>query len=263
MTNISTLRPGLLVSLKTSLTGNVKYATVDLEQDHLTADGQKRARWETTRVVVDPAEHEAAVVARGKARSLITAVCAQSAFGLLCPQSGETMLTDAITTARQVINDFNARAALTQVSLYVIVGRVAADDVEAISAINSEIRDLIGNMESGLRNLDVKEIRAAANKLRSVSAMLSPDAAKRAGAAIEAARSAARRIVAAGETAAIEIDRVTLETLRGARTAFLDLDDVVPVTVDALPAAGRAVDFDAMPVSTRTADPAPVPSFEF
>jgi len=34
---------------------------------------------------MDPAEHETAIKARGKARSVITGVCNASNFGLLCP----------------------------------------------------------------------------------------------------------------------------------------------------------------------------------
>ncbi len=41
----STLRPGLLVSLKTSVTGNVVYRRKDIEPDHRTKDGVQRARW--------------------------------------------------------------------------------------------------------------------------------------------------------------------------------------------------------------------------
>ena len=53
---ISTLRPGLLVSLKTSIRGNVSYQTRDLEHEHAVAGGQTRARWETERTVANKAE---------------------------------------------------------------------------------------------------------------------------------------------------------------------------------------------------------------
>ena len=82
---VSTLRNGLLVSLKTSVTGNVSYIKRDIETDHVTEDGHLAAKWETERTIVDPGEHEAAIKVRSKARALVTGVCVASAFGLLCP----------------------------------------------------------------------------------------------------------------------------------------------------------------------------------
>src|SRR5260221_4374072 len=91
-----TLRPGLLVSLKTSLDGNVKYRSVDIVADHVTAEGERRAKWETERTIQDPAEYERAVKARSKARAIITGVCAPSSFGLLCPEFQRDKLTAAV-----------------------------------------------------------------------------------------------------------------------------------------------------------------------
>lgn len=242
MVNISTLRPGLLVGLRTQLTGNVHYSTRDLEPDHIDTDGVRRAKWETERTVEDPAEHERGVKARGRARSIITAVCSNSAFGLLCPQSDSEKLTDAIAEARAVAAEFNATAALSRIAVNVIVGRIAADDVEAVRAINGEVRDLLAEMERGLKYLDVSMVREAANKARDLSAMLAPAAAERAQKAIEVARSAARRIVKAGETAAIEIDEATIRTIQTARMAFLDLEDGAELQVPV--ESGRAVDLE-------------------
>jgi hypothetical protein len=50
----TTLRPGLLVSLKTSVTGNVLYARRDVEQEHTLDDGAKSATWETERTLGTP-----------------------------------------------------------------------------------------------------------------------------------------------------------------------------------------------------------------
>ena len=122
-----------------------------------------------------------------------------------------------------------ATAQLTRASVYVMVGKIAADDVEAVKAINSEVSDLLGQMQEGLRNLDVKSIRDAANKAKGIGQMLSPDAAVRIQLAIDAARSSARKIVQAGETAAAEIDLRAVRLVTEARTAFLDLDEAKAV----------------------------------
>lgn len=239
----STLRPGFLVSLKTSVRGNVSYQRKDIEAEHKTEDGKAMARWETERVIADATEHDAAIKARTKARVMVTSVCTASAFGLLCPESAAEELEKAIEGARQVAESFNAEAKLTRLSVYVITGRIAQDDVEAVKAINSEIRDLLSDMQEGIGNCDAKAVREAASKARSLGSMLSFDAAAKVQIAIEAARKSAREIVKAGEQAAQEVDKQTIAMLAEARTAFLDLDEsgsVVAAPVMAAPAVDLA-----------------------
>lgn len=252
----STLRPGFLVSLKSSISGNVKYATRTIEAERITDDGAKRARWETERVVTDPREHELATEARGKARHAVSRICAASAFGLLCPEDRAADLEEAIAEARRIAEDFNATAAYSRISVYVIAGRIAADDVEAMRAINSEVTELLRAMENGVQNLDAAAIREAANKAKSLGAMLTPAAAARMQEAIDAARSAARQIIKAGETAAVAVDAYALRRIASARTEFLDMGDAVDV---AAPSAGsRAIDMEpeteAAPEETQGAE---------
>lgn len=246
----TTLRPGLLVSLATRVSGNVQYTKRDLEIDRVGDDGARRAKWETERTINDPAEFETATKIRSKTRSLITAVCAPSSFGLLCPEGKKAELIAAIEEAQRMARDFNATATLTRVDVYVIAGQIAADDVQAVSAINAEMRDLMDAMEGGLKNLDVKVVRDAANRARQLGAMLSPDAAFKAKVAIEAARDAARKVVKAGETAAGAIDQQALESIRQSRMAFLDLD--AGTEIEAPVAHSRSLDLSP------AVEPAPV-----
>jgi len=253
--NSSTLRPGLLVSLKTTVSGNVQYQRQTTESEHVTETGAARAAWETTRVIDDPAEHEAATKARGKARSLIAGACAYSSFGLLCPDDQIENLERAILEARQVAASFNLTARLSRVAVYVMTARVAQDDVEAVRAINSEVRDLLDAMQAGVQNLDVKAIRDAANKARSLGAMLSPEAAERIQVAIDTARQSARQIVKAGEQAAQEVDRQAIRKIVAQRTAFLDLDDVGDI--GAPEAESRAIDLAPEPEAAEAHDDEP------
>lgn len=241
---ISTLRPGLLVSLKTSVTGNVQYAKQEIEPDHKTEEGKRRAKWETERVIDDPEEHERATKTRSKCLSLIASVCARSAFGMLCAEIDRDKLDKAIAEARKLADEFNASASLTSVKVYVIIGRIAADDVEAVKAINSEISGLLTEMRDGLEKLDVKAVREAANRAKNVSQMLSYDAQSRVATAIELARKSARDIVAAGEEASMEIDRATIARLTEARTSFLDFDDQRAIAAPVVSA--RAVDLEPL-----------------
>lgn len=252
----TTIRPGLLVSLKTSVTGNVTYRKQDLDASQL-ADGAQVARWETERTIADPVELEAASKVRSKARTLISALCAHSSFGLLCPLDDAPRLQGAIQEAQQLANEFNARAGMTRVAVYVIAGKVAADDVQATAAINSEVRDLLDRMAAGVRALDAEAIRDAASRAKALGQMIAPGASERLQKAIDIARSAARKIVKAGEAAATEVDAAAVRAIAESRTAFLDMDDQGEIEAPAETA--RAIDMD--PATPAPIVAAPVPQF--
>jgi len=239
----SILRPGLLVSLRTSIKGNVRYFTTELEAEHITEAGEERARWETERTVRDPEEQKRALKARSLARSAVQTVCSHSDFGLLCLVENRGKLDAAIAKAEGIAREFNADAEVSQLRVNVIIGEVSPDDARAIKAINQEMRDLMDTMASGLATLDVEAVRNAANKAKSVGKMLEPNAKASVERALTIARTAARQIVKAGETGAIEIDQVAIQRLTEARTAFLDLD--LEVETQAPEAATPvAVDFE-------------------
>jgi hypothetical protein len=250
---VSTLRPGFLIGLKTSVRGNVQYQKQVIEAEHRTRSGAEKAKWQTERTISDPEEFKKANQARMKARQIIGSVCANSAFGLLCPESQLPKLEMAIKDARREVARFNKTATLTRVSVYVISGRIARDDVEAMRAINSEVRDLLKSMSDGVKNLDVEAVRGAANRARNIGSMLSPEAADKIKSAIETARGAARKIVKAGETAAQEIDREAIRAITQARTAFLDIDDADAPEIASPDAEARAID-----LHTEDEVPAPV-----
>jgi hypothetical protein len=226
MSNFETLIPGLLVSLKTTLTGNVSYKTRDLVPTESAPEGGIVQQWDTLKTVADAAEHELAKKVRSKARSSVAGVCVASAFGLLCPESKKRELDDAIRDAQRLATEFNASAKLTRVGVFVITGKVASDDEQAIRAINSEMAELIEGMQKGVANLDPAAIREAANKARDIALMLSPATQERVGAAIELARKEARRLVKAGEVAGVAVDQSVVAALAHSRTAFLEIDTV-------------------------------------
>lgn len=256
----TTIRPGLLVSLHTSITGNVKYQAVTIEGAHVTDGGEQRARWETTKTVSNPKEMAKATEVRSKARSLIASVCAHSAFGLLCPEVDAAILADKIKEAQQLAADFNATAELTRVRVSVLAGKIAADDVQAAQAISGEIRDLLDNMAEGVKAMDVEAIRDAANRAKKLDAMVSPDASVRLQKAIDAARSAARQIVKAGETAAKEVDQRAVRLILESRTAFLDFTEEA-TTIESPASTSRAIDLE--PAREASAPMVAAPAFDF
>lgn len=235
-----TLRPGVLVALSTRVAGNVKHRRKVIKEESIDENGTATKEWETRKTVLDAAEQKAAEKVRSQARYLVARVCANTAFGLLCPEVDADRLKAALKEAQQVVEAFNESAEVTRVIFVPLTGRVAADDVEAVKAINKEIRTLVSVMEEGVRNLDVKKIRAAADEARELGQMLNPDAQARITVAIEAARSTARAIVKAGESVAQEIDTRAIRALTEVRTAFLDLDDTRDVATPF--EQGRAVD---------------------
>lgn len=239
----STLRPGLLVSLKTSVNGNVRYFKKTIEAANVDdATGAEKAKWETERVITDPKEHDAALTARSKARTAVTRVCNQSSFGLLCPEADAEELDKAVAEARAIASEFNATAKLSRLSVYVITGRIAPNDIEAVKAINSEISELLTDMARGVGDADVKTIREAASRAKGLAEMLSNEARLQAEIAIDAARRAAKEIVKAEGAAVVPVDKKAIRAIAEARTAFLDLDDVAEIAAPV--AESRVLDLE-------------------
>lgn len=250
----TTIRPGFLVGLKTSITGNVKYTKEVIEANSYDeTTGQTRAKWETERTVKNAKEQEAASKVRNRVRSLIASPCSLSSFGLLCPDAAKPDLDAAVDEARKLAAEFNASATTTRLHVAILTGKIAPDDVVAIKAINGEVTQLIDDMKAGLDKLDVKAVRDAANRAKQLGQMLNADAQARIQIAIDAVRKTARKIADAGETASIEIDRRTIAALAETRTAFLDLDEAREMGTPT--AEGRAIDLAPSDVKAAPAAP--------
>ncbi len=59
-------------------------------------------------------------------------------------------------TRAELADEFNATARLTRLYVNVIAGRIAPDDVEAVKAINSEVRDLLVGRFHGSNHMSNK-----------------------------------------------------------------------------------------------------------
>jgi hypothetical protein len=253
------IQPGILVGLRTTVNGGVRYNRVDLDNSaeatlSPSTEVARIAVWKTTKEVTDPAEHEAAEKARNKARKLVRSVCIETAFGLLCPESREEELSRAIDAAMAVADEHNASAKWSHVGVYAIRGRVAANDEQAARAISSEVRDMLSRMDDAVARLDVKAIREAADKAKKMEALLSPDLAVKASEAVAAARKVARDVArvlsVGGDAATVVVAQVQRAAIESARFAFAELDSApVADVADALPPVdlGRvaAVEMDA------------------
>ena len=244
MSDSITLKPGFLVGLNSSITGSVEYGRRDLATDGTAApEGAEVTRWETTRVIDDPADHEAAVKARGKARSLITSVCVRSDFGLLCPESKAAELDAAIAEARAVAKAHNDTSTRSRIEVRVLRGRISGTDQEAVASIASEVRELLTSMDRGIAGADVEAIREAAGRAKSLAAMLDNGQSAQIVEAVAEARSAARqitkRLIDTGNIASVVVADLKRTALARARTAFLDYGAAPAAPVAEAPAGAE------------------------
>jgi len=133
-----------------------------------------------------------------------------------------------VVRAKEIVAAFNKTSVHTEVSIYVIKGRIASSDAEAARAIGQEVAALIEGMNGAIDRLDPKAIKDAADKAKKMSAMLSPELASKVGDAVSTARAAARTIIRrvekGGEEAAIVLADIQRGNIARARIAFLDLD---------------------------------------
>jgi len=254
---VSTLKPGLLVHIATSVKGNVSYDKS--EEKLISNEGAEVTEWTTERTIKDAAEQKAATEVRSKARNLVLAVCVATEHGLLCPTDKRAELDAAFDEARALVREFNATASVTSLKFNALAGYIAPDDLTAVRAINGEVRDLISEMQAGIDGLDVERVRDAAARAKKIGNMLAPEMQARIDDAVKAVRGMAKKMTEAGEQAATAVDAVVLNTLSAARTAFLDLDDAAPLG-DAADTAGRALDL--APCETEAPAPAKVPELE-
>jgi hypothetical protein len=216
------MRPGILVALKSRVSGGVEYQHSGVEEDE---DGKVK-RWETTRVMEDPEERKAAGDALQKAVRLVNSLCTRTTFGLLCPVDREAELDAAVVQMREACRVWNAQATYSFIYASAIKGRIADNDEEALRAIVEEATEVLERMDKSLSDADLKQIRKAADDAKALSAMMTPESAGQLTAAYEAARRAARAITKkAGDMDARVADaliEVQQEAFNKARFAFLE-----------------------------------------
>jgi hypothetical protein len=247
-----TLKPGLLVSVRTRHQGGVKNDRVDLTADaSVVSDKAEVSRWETTKIVDDVEEFDRASKVAGKCGSLIRAICAYSEFGYLCRADREAELDEAIADARRRAEEFNASAKTTRVSVFALKGRIAESDAEAAKAVSADLLALIEGMQTGVQTMNVKDIREAAAKAKKLVTMVDEATAKLVKDAVDEARDIATELRkkldngASGVAEATEyVQSVDLKALAGARAVFLDLEEPVGRAVAPAAAEGSEIDID-------------------
>lgn len=226
------MRPGLLVALKTAVRGGVEYKREDIDSD----DEGKFKKWETTRLMEDPAEHDAAVKTAGAASRLVSKLCVRTEFGLLCLLDREAEFDAAVLAARMKVNDFNAKAKTCKIHVTAVKARIADNDAEAIRALVQEAKDLLDDMGVAIANADVDSIRKAAGEAKNLSKMMTPDTSGWVNSALEAARETATAIVKRAGNLSDEVTKSVIEVETEAfATARFEFLEVATKAIEALP----------------------------
>ncbi len=222
-----TIRPGYLIALRTEMTGGVRYFREDLRDDKTPAGGEE-TEWKTLKIVEDRKEHRQASLLRSKVSNAVRKCCVFTPFGLICPATDREKLNQVVAQVQSEIRDFNSQSRHTKLSLNVLPGRIAADDVEANRAIASEMRELAKRMKQAVREADVKGIREAALLASRMGAVLGDAEKEKVNKAVKAARDAARMVVKEVEKGGAKIEKVLpkmkLGPISQMRFAFLDTD---------------------------------------
>lgn len=190
---VNTIKPGILVSLKSTVTGGVNYERNDLRAE-TAATGAEVRHWKTTCYTADPDEHARATKVRNRAIYCVRSLCADTALGLVCPLEREVELRAAIEDMRRIVDEYEATARYTHVRVTVYRGTVDATDAENVNAVAEEVARIVSYMAEALARRDVKAIRDAATDAASLAMIVSDDAAQKLVRAIEAARDAANQI---------------------------------------------------------------------
>lgn len=246
MVNISKIKPGLLVSVKTRQHGGVSYTKRDIEAPRFTESGAQVSRWETDKFVFDPDETERAQQVANRARYLVTRNCVKTEMQqLLCPNDRRAELRDAVAEARAMVAEFNQSASFTEIQIDVWVGEIVDNGVDAAQQIFASQQAFLNEMIEGLKELDPKKVRAAINKSRDLGQMMSGQANEMLTEATRVAEAARQRIIAAGENAIVAIDLEAITKIGSVRNSFLDFD-YIPAAVEeqAIPVPIRRPDVE-------------------
>lgn len=164
------LRPGLLVSLNTSMHGNVRYSLSDIEYER---DGKREKRKGISeREIADTAEHEKGKQVRSAATYTVKKLCTATLHGLMCPVEDRAKLEAAIKDAENLVATFNDEAKVTTIGFHVAIGTMEPGDLRMLRSVQREIASLVRAMDDGIRAKDADAIRDAAVKAKAIAAML-------------------------------------------------------------------------------------------
>ena len=225
-----TLRPSVLVRFITRLAGGVTYIRRDLS-DNLDGNTETKT-WETTRVVEDTEEHARASRVRSALYQQVRKVCADTVIGLICQRESEAKLDEALAKCDEMAREFNSTAKTCRLACIGVKFNVEASNEAAAKAIAGQIQDMLVELKAALAAADVQKIREVLASARGLETTLPTSDGEALGAAVKAARVAARTIKREVEKKQRDIEEVKREIdlapVEAARAFFLDLSEDKP-----------------------------------
>ena len=220
------IKPSILVGLKSTISGGIKYDRVDLERARIDNNGTEMAKWETTRLIDNKDEYDEAVKVRGKAVSNIRRLCHAFDLGLVCPMEKVEELETAIRESKEIVREFNRDSIYSKINIFPSTWEARDNGEDAVRQLSAEVMELIEEMQTGINSFNVAGIRKAANKARQLAGVWEREPEDMLNDAIKQARKAARmfvkRVEKEGEQAEAVLAEVKRNDLEKARVAFLD-----------------------------------------
>lgn len=184
------VRPGLLVSMRTSIKGGVSYRREDLV-DEIEGEGT-RTEWKTEKKVENADEYTRARRLRARVVTLIGGACVKTAFTYICPLENEALLDERIAEAQAACDAFNEEAVHSQVTFDLMRGRYMEDTKETVQAVRREIHELLEELNSALKAGEVQSIRDVAARATQMGRLLEEGTEARS--ALERAVKESRRV---------------------------------------------------------------------
>ena len=221
-TETALLKPGRMVSLRSTVRGGVEYDREDLPTacdcaladgpraevrgpDHATScpmgEGEAVKAWKTVRRIKDPVEWKRAKAVRGRAVAKVWHACVFTEFGLVLPDDRRAKFEEILTEQRQLVHEHNKTTQHTHVTLRVLRSRLERDE-ETETSLAAEVDEVVEDMEACAAASDVDGARKTALKAQKLTAIFSSDVAARVMEKVKAARDAATAAAKAARDAA-------------------------------------------------------------
>ncbi|MEK6883204.1 MAG: hypothetical protein AABY22_26495, partial [Nanoarchaeota archaeon] len=231
------LKPGILVYLRSEIEGGVKYDSKGLTDEQAEAAGLEVATNVTDTATIrkvgsvivtdDPDEFDRAKRVRGICRRLVSVLCEETPFGLLCPRDKKDDLAAAIRQSYREAEEFNKDSRYSSVRLWITRGYQVVDDAGDIKRVAEEMREILDEMKAGIDGADAEAVRAAMKRAKLVAGMIDGEHAERVKGAIRQAKEMADQIAKAARDRADKgveiIVRCKTDEILSARASFLDV----------------------------------------
>jgi hypothetical protein len=212
--------------------------------------------WRTHKTVDNVNEQKAMVTTRLNLERKITTLGAiLSGFGWIIPASKSVELNNALKEIYAGVKAYNTTSTCTKLFAWMSIFDVRSNDERIAGALYEKAVDLLTEIESAIRNGDVKAIRTSLSAMRGLDTVLPTEKATQVSTLITNARAAVKQAVkavkdAAGsdEAGARELLRLTLASanlgLSGIRASFVETAEEINQLAEETtePAPERAIE---------------------